>query len=107
MSDDFDPGTFKGEFQSRLGQAVWAYLNEQDNLVRMETASYLGRPAVEPLSPGLLQRFGPEVREDRIKQLIGRMARQILERRGYRIDRQNVRMKNNMFTSGTRYREAA
>lgn len=101
----FDAGTFRELAGSPLGQGVWAFLNEHDNLIRMETASYLERPAVEPLSPGLLQRFGEEVRQDRAKQMIGRMVRQILEARGYRIDRQNVRIPApaNMFASGTRY----
>lgn len=113
MENTFDPGTFRELADSPLGQAVWRFLNEPDNLVRMETATYLGRPAVEPLSPGLLARFGEEVAQDRMKQMIGRMARQIMEPRGYRIDRQNVRIARpdakpsgkpgNMFTSATRY----
>ena len=101
----FDAGTFRELANSALGQGLWAFLNEHDNLIRMETATYLERPAIEPLSPGLLLRFGDEVRQDRVKQMIGRMVRQILEPRGYRIDRQNVRIPEpaNMFASGTRY----
>jgi len=75
--------------------------------IRMETATFLERPAAEPLSPGLLAAFGDEVRRDRIKQCIGNMIRQIIEPRGYRIDRQNVRIpadRGNMFTSATRYK---
>lgn len=103
--DAFDAGTFRELANSPLGQGLWAFLNERDNLIRMETATYLERPAVEPLSSGLLQRFGDEARPDRVKQMIGRMVRQILEPRGYRIDRQNVRIPApaNMFASGTRY----
>jgi hypothetical protein len=102
---NFDAGTFRELANSAFGQSLWAFLNERDNLIRMETATYLGRPAVEPLSPGLLERFGEDARQDRAKQMIGRMARQILEERGYRIDRQNVRIPApaNMFASGTRY----
>lgn len=101
----FDAGTFRELANSPLGRDLWAFLNEHDNLVRMETATYLERPAVEPLSPGLLQCFGNDVRQDRVKQMIGRMVRQILEGRGCRIDRQNVRIpaQANMFASGTRY----
>lgn len=101
----FDAGNFRELAQSPLGTGLWQFLNEHDNLVRMETASHLERPAVEPLSPGLLARFGDDVRQDRVKQMIGRMVRQIHEPRGYRIDRQNVRIPAtaNMFASGTRY----
>jgi len=101
----FDAGTYRELAESQLGLALWAFLNESDNLIRMETATSLERPAVEPLSPGLLDRFGEESRQDRVKQMIGRMVRQILEPRGYRIDRQNVRISAaaNIFSSGTRY----
>jgi hypothetical protein len=101
----FDAGTFRELANSALGRDLWAFLNQPDNLIRMETATYLERPAVEPLSPGLLQRFGDEVRQDRAKQMIGRMIRQIIEPRGYRIDRQNARIPrpSNIFASGTRY----
>lgn len=103
----FEAGTFRELAESELGRALWLFLNERDNLIRMETATYLERPAVQPLSPGLLARFGEEVRQDRTKQMIGRMARQVMESRGYRIDRQNVRIpaEANMFSSGTRYIE--
>ena len=101
----FDAGTFRELAGSPLGEGLWTFLNDHDTLVRMETATDLERPAVEPLSPELLRRFGDGVRQDRVKQMIGRMVRQILEGRGYRIDRQNVRISapTNIFASGTRY----
>jgi hypothetical protein len=103
--DTFEAGTFRELADTQMGRDLWAFLNEQDNIIRMETATYLERPAVEPLSPGLLTRFGAGVRQDRTKQMIGRMVRQIIEPRGYRIDQQNVRIsrEDNMFASGTRY----
>ena len=101
----FAAGNFLELARSALGKALWVFLNEHDNLIRMETASDLERVAVEPLSERLLATFGDEIRQDRVKQMIGRMARQVMEERGYRIDRQNVRISSelNMFASGTRY----
>ena len=52
MDDTFDAGPFRELANSQLGLGVWQFLNEHDNLIRTETANYLGRPAVEPLSPG-------------------------------------------------------
>jgi hypothetical protein len=111
---DYNPGSFSDVFNTPMGKRLWAYLNEHENLIRMETATFLGRPAAEPLSPGLLATFGDEVKppqnpkkHDRIKQCIGNMIRQILEPRGYQIDRQNVRIDKvprQMFTSATRYK---
>jgi hypothetical protein len=99
------PGSFSDVFGTELGQALWAFLNERENIVRMETATYLKCPAVEALTPGLLERFGDAVRKDRIKQCIGNMIRQIMESRGYQLDRQNVRIADNLFASATRYRQ--
>ena len=106
--DDFAAGNVLELARSQMGIALWNFVNDHDNLIRMETATYLSRPAVEPLSPGLVARFGDEVRQDRVKQMIGRMVRQVMERRGYRMDQQSVRIPAdaNMFSSGTRYAEA-
>ena len=61
-----------------VGAALWDFIKRPDNVVRMHTASDLERAAVEPLSAGLVAEFGPEVAEDRTKQMIGRMVRQIM-----------------------------
>ncbi len=101
----YRPDKFASTFRDQGGQDIWDFLNERENVIRMETASYLSRPAVEPLSPFLLQRFGPEIRRDRIKQMIGHMARQIMEARGYALDRSNVKIARvgNIFASASRY----
>ncbi len=101
----YRPDKFANTFKEEDGQALWDFLNEPDNVLRMVTASYLGRPAVEPLSPALLQRFGPSIKRVRLKQMIGHMVRQVLEARGYRLDRSTVKITRigNMFASGSRY----
>ncbi len=101
----YRPDKFANTFKDEGGQALWDFLNEPDIRLRMTTASYLGRPAVEPLSPALLQRFGPSIKRVRLKQMIGHMVRQVLEARGYRLDRSNVKIARvgNMFASGSRY----
>jgi hypothetical protein len=101
----YAPRNFSDLYATPLGKKLWAFLNERDNLVRMETASYLGRPAVEAVGPLVLDKFGDKAREHRVKQMIGHMTRQILEARGYVVDRQGVRItrRDILFTSGTRY----
>lgn len=70
----------------------------------MQTATYLRRPAVEPLAPGLLSEFGRDVRKDRIKQYIGHAVRRIMEAYGYQMDRSGIRItRGDLFTSATRY----
>ncbi len=103
---DYDPQNFRETYETDFGAELWAYLRRPDNLVRMVTATYLDRAAVEPLAPGLLRTFGPEVAEDRIKQMIGHMTRQIMTAMGYKIDRNGLRItRESMFTTATRYRK--
>lgn len=104
---DYNSKNFSDLYDTERGREIWDFMRRPDNLVRMETASFLKRPAVEPLSPGLLEEFGPEMREDRFKQMIGHMARQVMEAIGYEIEqpRRSVRItRENLFSSGARYR---
>ena len=75
----------------------------------MEIATYLDRPAIEALSPTLLQRFGGQVAQNQVKRMIGHMVRQIMEARGYRLDRSGVPItrRGNIFFSGSRYIRSA
>ena len=109
MSTDYKPNRFSSTFDNGGGPDIWAFLNQPDNIIRMETATYLVRTAAEPLSPFLLSRFGDDIRAPRLKQMIGHMIRQIMESRGYHVDRNNVRITttDNMFTSATRYMAGA
>ncbi|NJO54518.1 MAG: hypothetical protein HC829_06465 [Bacteroidales bacterium] len=103
---DYQPQNFRDLFESELGQAIWQFMKRPENLVRMETATFLERAAVEPLAPGLLLEFGAEVAEDRLKQMIGHMARQIMEAMGYEIERPGLRItRESLFSSGARYRK--
>lgn len=99
---------FSDLFATPLGSPLWDFLNLPENIVRMETASFLGRPAVEPLSTALLKEFGSEVAQDRVKQMIGHMVRQIMERLNYTVAQQCVRIaRNRVFSTGTRYSRPA
>ena len=105
--EPFDAGVFARTYTTETGQRIWAFLNESDTILRMETATALGRPAVEGMEEPLLAEFGKEVLEDRTKQMIGRMVRQIMERIGYVIDQQNVKITSGApFSRATRYKRS-
>lgn len=71
----------------------------------METATYLGRPAVEAIQRQLLKNFPDVIRKDRWKQMTGRMVRQIMEYRRHPLEQTGVRLKrNDLFSSAARYR---
>jgi len=102
----YNAGHFQNDFQTPLGQDIWKFLHEPLVLTRMDAATYLERPAIEVIAPLLVEKFGAEAKADRVKQMIGSMVRQILERRGYQLDRQHVPIpvkRRVLFSSGSRY----
>jgi hypothetical protein len=106
------PGQFRDLSETPMGRRLWLFLNTADNVLRMETACELGRPAIEAVANLLDEEFGPEIRahgaKDRWKQMIGHMTRQVLERHGFQVDMQGVRVgRGELFFKGTRYRLTA
>ena len=102
----YNAGHFQNDFNTPIGQHLWTFLQEPSVLTRMDTATYLERPAIEVIAPLLIEKFGDDAKADRVKQMIGSMVRQILERRGYRLDRQHVPIppkRRVLFSSGSRY----
>lgn len=106
---DFNAGNFSDVAESDFGKRLWAFMNERETVVRMEAATYLFRPALEVVQPYLIERFGNEVsneNNDRIKQMIGKMARQVMEHHGYQLDQMGVRLRRNeLFLSAARYKK--
>ena len=43
----YNPEKFASLYETELGQRIWAFLTEAENVARLETASQLGKPAVE------------------------------------------------------------
>lgn len=104
MSINYVPGTFARLFERAPGSDVWVFLNRERTIGKMEAASFLGRPSVEPLASDLLEEFGSEILQDSYKQMIGHMVRQIMEAQGYPILRRDVRIFGNVvFSTGACY----
>lgn len=103
---DFEPGSF-ASVDPETRQRYWEWLWRDESIFRMEAASDLNKVAVEPLQPGLLRDFPEEeVRTGRIKQMIGAMARQVLEARGYEWVRSGSNVvTGDLFTVGSKYRK--
>ena len=100
----YNPNQFSNIYNTPFGKDIWKFLNEHDNIIRMETASDLLRPAVEPLSKLLVSNFGKPIREDRTKQMIGHMVRQIMEARNYRIVSNSIKIRfGDLFNVASKY----
>jgi len=103
--DQFAAASFSDIANTSLGRKVWSFLHRDETVIRLETATYLRRPALEAVQRELLAEFGDEIRPDRWKQMIGRMTRQIMESKGYSLDRSGVRIRDGeLFTSAARYK---
>jgi hypothetical protein len=101
----YEPGVFAGDAGTDLGKRLWTFVNNPENIVRMNTATALERPAVEGIEEELLHDFADAVLDDRTKQMIGHMVRQVMERNGYVIAVQNVKMTSGApFSRATRYK---
>lgn len=102
----YDAQNFSDLYNTDLGRDIWDFMKCHDNLIRMQTATFLERAAVEPLGPELLLRYGPDIAQDRLKQMIGHMARQIMLAMGYDLETKGLRItRPGMFTTATRYQQ--
>lgn len=87
---------------------VWAFLNEERNVLRMEAVSLLGHPALEAVVLELEQAFGDRLGKegDRNRQLVGAMIKQVLEPRGWEVAAQGQKMAlGHQFSVATRYHQ--
>lgn len=100
----FDPSQFQNEYATPVGQELWKFLNLDDVIGRMETASDLGQPALQAIEDQLLAKFGDAILADRYKQMIGRMVRQVMESKGFEHVTSDVRMNSVPFYKASRYR---
>ncbi len=94
---------YKPLAKKQLGKDLWEFLKQQDNVIRMVTETYLGRPAVLGVEKQLLEKFEDKVRNDQIKQMIGDMVFQIMKECGYLAAGGDVSVKPALFTKATQY----
>jgi hypothetical protein len=101
---DFEPGPFSDVSTSPLGIAIWKFLHSDESIACLETTTFLKRPALEGLQPHLQAAFGAAIKTDRIKQMTGRMVRQVMEDLGYNLDQTDVRIRvGDLYKSAARY----
>lgn len=102
----YDPQKFASLYATEIGQRLWAFLTRPENVIRLETASQLSKPAVEGIEEQLLAEFREDVLAHRVKQMVGHMVRQIMEQRAWVHDQTNVKVRSVPFSKATRYRRS-
>ena len=100
----YSPEKFASLYASDLGQRIWTFLTQPENIARLETASELSKPAVGGIEERLLEAFREDVLADRVKQMVGHMVRQILEQRDWVLDQGDVKVQSVPFSKAARYR---
>jgi hypothetical protein len=100
----YDPGSFATTFETPVGKLLLTKLCSDEYIAAMETATRLRHPAVTGIADLLLRDFRDAVLEDRVKQMIGHMVKQIMDVRGYEIAQQKVKIEGIPFYAGTRYK---
>ncbi|TLX17173.1 hypothetical protein FFR93_07640 [Rhizobium sp. MHM7A] len=103
----YDPQNFRELYETDLGAAALIFMTRPAAIALMCAATDIERAAVEPLAPFLVQVFGDAAIDDRFKQMIGHMARQVLEHIGYYHDRKSVQItRANLFSTASGYRKS-
>lgn len=102
---NYQAENFSGLFRAAFAPDLWLYLRRPETVLAMEVATKLRKPAVEAIGDDLIRDFGTVVQQNRVKQMIGHMVRQIMESRGYILDAQRVPCRfDSLFSSGSRYK---
>ncbi len=91
-------------------KAIWKFLNERETIIRMTTATYLKRPALEAITGQLLDRFGhcfdenqqsDKRRIDEFKRLTGHMVGQVMAKHGYHHARSGLKVRTGIFATAS------
>jgi hypothetical protein len=106
MKMTYEPGTFKDVFETPMGHDVWDFLTTEKSICKLTLTSDLDYPAVEGIGDDLFNHFDKAIREDRYKQMIGHMIRQILEKNGYNHVKHSIKCsKQKLFSNGSKYKK--
>ena len=102
----YNSGKFSDLAELQLGKDLWKFLNEKENIIRMELATEFNKTAAESVSKPLLDKFGSDVEVNRVKQMIGHMIRQIMENKGYEMGSQNIKVTiKRLFSKASKYKD--
>jgi hypothetical protein len=106
----YRPDQFSDISDSEFAGRLWRFLTRSDILLRMDTATYLRRPACEAIQEELIDEFKEfqhnSQKTTRYKQMCGHMVRQIMEQKEYVIDSQRIPLRvGSLFRTATRYKK--
>ena len=92
------------DIDKSLRDKLWLFLNEPNIVTKMMSHTDKGRPAAEGIATDLLSYFGSTIENDRTKQFIGYLIRQIMEINDYSFQDHDIKTKRNpLFSKASIY----
>lgn len=98
------PEKFAFLYESDFGQRIWAFLTCPKNVIRLEAASELDKPAIEGIEEPLFEEFGEAIRGDHVMQMVDLMVQQILEQRDWVLHQSDENVHSVPLRNVARYR---
>jgi hypothetical protein len=101
----YEPRQFRNVWTRASSKRMWKYLNIHESLVRMDTAVEIKRTPYEGVAIPFEAEFARFLKNQRIKQMVGHMIRQIMTHHGYRYAGNKKLRKpvRGLFTTGCKF----
>ena len=86
-----------------LKPLIQPWLRETTNITNLTNTADKGLPAVHGIAADLLAQFGALVKDDRVKQSVGREVRKVMEPLGYTLGKEKSIHNDPVFKNGSTY----
>jgi hypothetical protein len=104
--EEYDPQRFASLYE-RVGPKLREFFARPVVIALLEGSVKLRRPAVEAIEDHLSEYASEDVKDQRVRQLVGHMIRHLMKELGYDVEQLDVRIPAGvLFTCGARYRPA-
>lgn len=103
---EFNPQPFsKGDYEKYKGEEIWEHLKSDTARYLMLLATDCEKPAVIGIDKYLTEKLGEDALfGDNVRQMVGRMVRQLMEHYGYKLYQEDVGCpKFSIFKTGALY----
>ena len=104
--DDFDANYFGDMGRTKLANQLWRFLNAEESVIRLIVASELKHVALDGVVLALEKKFGNVLRENRVRQMVGAMVKQVLAPHGWQVAEKSIKVRfGEYFTVAARYEQ--
>lgn len=102
----FDESYFGDLGRSTLAEQLWRFLNAEENVIRLIVASELRHVALDGVVLALEKKFGAVLKDNRVRQMIGAMVKQVMAPRGWGVAEKSIKVRfGEYFTVAARYEQ--